>query len=228
MVTSISYGHAGWIGNLIVIPEYRNRGIGKELMVKAMNYLKKKGVKTIKLDAELRAVSLYRRLGFEQQCNSLRFSGMGKKHSPEDVEAMKHSHLNDVVRLDGYIFGADRRKVLKEIYQKFSQLCFVSYSSQQIVGYIMARERKGSFQIGPWICQPESQKAVEELLKATLDKLRGKKLRIGALELNESSVSMLRKYNFNEVEPSIRMVHGTRTDSSNIRGEYAIGSPDKG
>ena len=42
MVTSISYEKVSWIGNLIVVPQFRNRGIGRKLMIKVMNYLKSK------------------------------------------------------------------------------------------------------------------------------------------------------------------------------------------
>jgi ribosomal protein S18 acetylase RimI-like enzyme len=228
MVTSVSYGKVGWIGNVIVIPGYRNKGMGTKLMVQAMDYLKNKSVKTIELDAEQKAMSLYNRLGFKAVCKSLRFSGEGKFISTDNIKQMSESDIDNVVGLDSRIFGANRHKVIKKIYQKFPDLCFVSYKNQKLIGYIMARERKDDYQIGPWICQSDLPDSAEGLLKAALKKLMGNKIRIGTLELNKHSVTMIKKYCFNEIEYSVRMYYGEKKESGDVRGEFAIGAPDKG
>jgi hypothetical protein len=92
----------------------------------------------------------------------------------------------------------------------------------------MARERKGFFQIGPWICQPEYMQEPEELLKAVLHKLRGEGIKIGVLELNDNSLTILKKYQCKEIEPAIRMFYGKRKEGNYIQGEFATGAPDKG
>ena len=228
MVTSISYEKVGWIGNLIVVPQFRNRGIGGKLMMKAMDYLKSKGVETIELDAEQKAMSLYSRLGFKTVCKSLRFSGEGKFISTDSIKEMCESDIDDVIELDTCIFGANRERVIRKVYQEFSHLCFVSYKNQQLLGFIMGRERKDSYQIGPWICQPDLHIRAEELLKAALQKLMGNKIRIGVLELNKHSVAMIKKYGFNEIEYSVRMYYGEKKELGDVRGEFAMGAPDKG
>lgn len=228
MVTSVSYGEVGWIGNVVVIPEYRNKGMGTKLMLQAMDYLKGKGAETIELEAEQRPVALYKRLGFKELCKSLRFSGTGKIIEAHNINLMQDSNLDDVLKLDKETFGANRGKALNKAYQQFSHLCFVSYKSQELIGYIMAKERKGLFQIGPWICQPEYMQEAEELLKAVLYKLRGEKIKIGVLELNNNSLTILKKYQYKEIEPAIRMFYGKRKEGNYIQGEFATGAHDKG
>ncbi|NHJ04343.1 MAG: GNAT family N-acetyltransferase [Candidatus Heimdallarchaeota archaeon] len=63
------WGKMGWIGTFGVIPEYQSRGIGKDLMIKAINYLDKERYVT-KLALETMAdsadnIGLYSKLGFK-------------------------------------------------------------------------------------------------------------------------------------------------------------------
>jgi len=69
-VFSFNYGNIGWIGLLIVCPEYRGSGIGTKLMQTAIKYLRKMNVKTIKLEAVVKTLSLYERLGFKIEFES--------------------------------------------------------------------------------------------------------------------------------------------------------------
>jgi len=51
-VTVMAYGqNLAWIGMMIVAQEYRGRGIGKRLMLAALDYCESKHIETIKLDA---------------------------------------------------------------------------------------------------------------------------------------------------------------------------------
>jgi ribosomal protein S18 acetylase RimI-like enzyme len=63
-VTAIRYGTSGWIGNLIVRPDYRGRGIGSLLMGKALSALDEAGTATVWLTASRSGKPLYEKLGF--------------------------------------------------------------------------------------------------------------------------------------------------------------------
>lgn len=78
-VFSISYGKLGWIGFLIVKAEQRGMGIGTQLMKKAINYLLSHEVETIKLEAVPEIANLYRKLGFVDEYDSLRFAGTSRR-----------------------------------------------------------------------------------------------------------------------------------------------------
>ncbi len=49
MVTTTCYEQTAWIGNLIVEPDHRYRGVGTSLMNHAMSHLRNRGIQTIRL-----------------------------------------------------------------------------------------------------------------------------------------------------------------------------------
>lgn len=53
------------IGRVAVLPEARGRGIGTQLVRLLMEYARREGRKEAILDAQLSAMSLYEKLGFE-------------------------------------------------------------------------------------------------------------------------------------------------------------------
>ena len=78
-VFSVNYGNLGWIGLLIVRAEYRRKGVGTALMKEAINNLLTSGVETIRLEAISAIATIYRKLGFVDEYDSLRFSGITRK-----------------------------------------------------------------------------------------------------------------------------------------------------
>jgi ribosomal protein S18 acetylase RimI-like enzyme len=60
----------GAIHELVVLPEYRNRGIGKKLLEKALEYFKERGLPLAELwvgDENIRAIEFYKKHGFEER-----------------------------------------------------------------------------------------------------------------------------------------------------------------
>lgn len=230
MVTSTTYGALGWIGCLIVGQGSRQRGIGYKLMRQVIDYLGRKGVETIKLEAEQRAVPLYKRLGFADECRSLRFEGTGARYAAEEVVAMKPSDLDEVSQLDQRCFGADRSRIIRQAYQDFPDLCFVSYDEGELAGYIMAKTAAKTSKIGPWGCRADERgmSRAEPLFQTAITALRDKPVSVGVIEKNEMSLAILLKYGFRETPCSARMYLGANNHGSDPRGEFAIGSAPKG
>ncbi|WPM32541.1 GNAT family N-acetyltransferase [Hydrogenobacter sp. T-2] len=60
----------GAIHELVVLPEYRNRGIGRALVQKALEYFKSRGLDMAELwvgDENKQAIDFYKNLGFEER-----------------------------------------------------------------------------------------------------------------------------------------------------------------
>src|SRR2546430_17561255 len=57
----------GWIGMVLVDPKRRQLGIATKLINGALEYLAKRGVRTVKLDATPAGCSLYVKLGFTNE-----------------------------------------------------------------------------------------------------------------------------------------------------------------
>jgi ribosomal protein S18 acetylase RimI-like enzyme len=58
----------GWIGELYVKPEYRGRGLGKELINKAKQFFKDKGCRFVRLQVmndNIESLNIYKKLGFK-------------------------------------------------------------------------------------------------------------------------------------------------------------------
>src|SRR3989337_836308 len=72
IVTTIRFGHTGWIGNLILDQNHRSKGTGSQLLKHAMKYLKEKSVTTIGLYAYENLVSFYEKLGFKASSRFIR------------------------------------------------------------------------------------------------------------------------------------------------------------
>jgi predicted GNAT family acetyltransferase len=228
MVASTGYGEVGWVGNLIVLPEHRGRGIGAALMEAAIGHLQDAGARSVRLDSVPRAVPLYRRLGFREEYPSLRFRGQGRRLPSNGVERMSQADLAGVVELDKRFFGAPRERMLKRVLQDFPGLCFVARVDGRVTGYVMAKVGEGVYRIGPWICEPEKPEAAEGLLRRLMSEAAGQRLWAGVPGFNEASVEMLRESGFEVMPPSLRMCYGECKPMGDPVGVFGIGAPDKG
>jgi len=228
IVTTTTYGKLAWVGSLIVLEHYRGKGVGSELMKHAISYLKTKGVETIRLDAASKAIPLYKRLGFKEEYDSLRFIGAGRELICRKVSKMENEDLESVVHLDTRFFGANRERVLRRVYKDFQDLCFVSFTDEKLTGYIMAKRGINEIKVGPWICDPKHTEIAEELLKAILNEAKGMKIWVGIPSGNKKSVNILKKHGFVDQPKSIRMYYGKLGYVGLINGVFGIGAPEKG
>ena len=58
-------GKTGWLGNIIVIPGFRRRGIGNEITMHLVEYFKKKGCTNQMLVASEMGKNIYSKIGFK-------------------------------------------------------------------------------------------------------------------------------------------------------------------
>lgn len=230
-IFSISYASLAWIGYVIVKVEYRNRGVATLLMKKALDYLRSKRVQTVKLEAVPEIANLYRKLGFTDEYDSLRFVGASQKYDSakdRNVKPMIADEIAEVAMFDEKYFGADRSKVLGRLFQDYPELCFVSHEASGVEGYVMCRSAEFGYKLGPWVCKPESPEGAENLLSACLSATEPEsKIFIGTPAPNRTAIEILQKLGFKQYSRSIRMRHG-KTLNDRIGGIFAIGGPMKG
>ena len=231
-VFSISYGRLGWIGLLIVTAKYRRRGIGTLLTKTAMNYLLSRKVKTTKLEAVPKAANLYRKLGFVDEFDSLRLIRTERKimtTSSHCVKPLKNREIAQLAEFDAGYFGANRIKVLSELYQDNPQLCFVSRDGSKVAGYVMCYEAESGYRIGPLVCDPENPQVACELLVECMKAIRGnEKLYVGVPAVNGIAVEILQDFDFVQYSKSIRMCFGEKLETECVDGVFAIGGAEKG
>jgi predicted N-acetyltransferase YhbS len=230
-VFSVNYGKLGWIGLLIVRAECREKGVGTALMKKAISYLLTSGVETVRLEAVPAIANLYRKLGFVNEYDSLRFLGINKEidSAPSsNVKSLKEEMIKEVAEFDAEYFGANRIKILSGLYHDHPKLCFVSCAGTKIVGYIMCRKAEKGYRIGPWVCNPETPHVARELLTKCMEAIEeNAKLYVGVPAVNKKSVEILQDFGFEQYSKSIRMRFGKELDER-ASGIFAIGGPEKG
>ncbi len=191
------YGKSGFIGELIVHPEARGKGLGASLLNHAVSYLRRAGVETVYLDGVLPAVPLYERNRFRKICRSFRLSGkLAGQHHP-DVRAMTTGDLPSVYALDRQFFGADRSFFLARRLELFPELCKVMVSGNQVTGYILGQRGEGWISAGPWVVSEQNSEPMR-LLDGFAKELDLHDFSIGILASNSEAVRLIKALGFQE------------------------------
>lgn len=107
-------GNAGWLGNIIVLPEYRSYGIGSALTDYLVGFLQAKECTSMILIATKMGEPVYRKLGFETVSQYI-FLEREKAPVPARTSGIRPLNPKDTSRLlelDRVITGEDRRPFL--------------------------------------------------------------------------------------------------------------------
>jgi GNAT superfamily N-acetyltransferase len=222
------YGSAGFIGELIIRPEARGRGVGAALLKHGVQILKERGVGTVYLDGVLRAVPLYERNGFRKVCRSWRFLGtIAGKKSP-GVRRMTLDHLEQVIALDKRTFGADRGFFLSRRLELFPELSYMKMEDGRVTGFILGRGGSDWLAAGPWVVEESVLNPAELLITFALE-AHNRSISIGILETNQQACEMLRSFGFiAHPDSPWRMALGGSSDLGTSPNCYAVGSAAKG
>jgi GNAT superfamily N-acetyltransferase len=228
MIVATPYDNCGFLGELIVVPDFRGRGYGGQLMSRAIDYLHGRGCHSLYLDGDTPAVPLYERLGFTTVCRSLRFLGTIELAVHPYVRAMTTDDLATVLPLDREAFGADRSFFLRSKLEQCPHLCRVLTRDGNLSGYIFAQPGKEIVSVGPWWVDSAESRGLD--LLASLDEsCPHARLRIGVLETNSIVVERLRAdERFEETECSWRMVMGADVHLGASPWLWSIGAPATG
>ena len=173
IATSISYGKAGWFGNLVVKEKVRREGAGNLLTKHSVDYLKNKGVETIGLYAYPHLVKFYESFGFESDIEFLVLKGNADVPfvAQEGVKAAKRQDIPEIIGFDNRCYGADRQKLLDAILLNTGNLCYLSTENDEVTGYIVAKVYGGVSEVGPLICRVNHEEEALLLLKTVLSRL---------------------------------------------------------
>ncbi len=227
MVSAVSYGSFGFIGNLIVEKEQRKRGIGTDLMNHGIDHLERLGNASIFLDAVQEAQPLYQQLGFRRLCESMRFSGCIQCKQDRSTRVIQNQDTTSIFNMDRRAFGADRSFFLMNTLQHHRSTCKVAVDDKGVRGYCLAVQTPDWLKIGPLIVEEDAD-VVGNLLRALLEDWKTARVKVGVLEENTEAVKLYRSIGLQEASPSIRMIRGEQVPERKHGNEFAIGSPAKG
>jgi len=138
-ITAIQYGRSAWIGNLLVLPAFRQQGIGRALMEKVLHRLELSGAETVWLTASADGAHLYRTLGFKQVDRVQRWRGAGRG----PTKGSTAGYTAAVACIDSQGWGDSRRLIFAALP---TDACFLSVED----AFLLQTATAAGLHIGPW------------------------------------------------------------------------------
>lgn len=192
--TAVCYGRElAWIGMVLTDPAFRGRGLARNLMEHALDYLRGRGVGWVKLDATDMGHVLYERLGFRDECVIERW--MRPPGAVQRAGARPGVFEFDPA-LDRQAFGADRAELLR-------LLAGIESASMAGEGYAMGRPGSNAAYFGP--CVARSAGAARDLLTWFVGRHQHESVYWDILPANVEGVAMAHEFGFERVRELMRM-----------------------
>jgi hypothetical protein len=205
---------------VLVLPEFRRKGIGTALLKHAIAFLETDGVAAVRLDATPLGKKVYDGLTFRDEYGLERMEGTAYGQGVAGTE-MASEELAEVAAFDEERFGADRSRMLRLLWNQTPELCLASRSScGEIDGYLMARHGSDAFQIGPWIAR--NPDVAESLFLRALGALDGQRVFLDVPLLRSGPVSLVARHGFTTQRSFTRMYRGSLEYSGRPEDTYAI------
>lgn len=231
--TTVVYdGALAWIGMLIVLPDFRGRGLGRALLGHCCEHLRKAGVGSIKLDATPAGKTLYEKMGFEEEWTLRRWEisevPRNLPTTSDAVRKMENSDLGEVLSIDRETFGAARRDLLELLLaEKYG--AFVRGKAGQIDGFAFLRPGSNAYYLGPatgW-----SSDASSECVVAALRLIPGRPLFWDIPDANNAAIALATQLGLKVQRQLTRMRLGSHckpAKPASEKAQFAIAGPELG
>jgi GNAT superfamily N-acetyltransferase len=229
VLTTTAYGPLAFLGAVIVAPDLRGKGVGQQMMEAALRHLRDAGVRTVRLYAYLNAVRFYERLGFHREYEVIRWHGAATAGAGiRGVRPMRPADLDGLVRMDTTYFGSDRRALIAWLAEEFSNTFFVAERAGHLRGFIVGNPGGTSYEIGPWVVEPTSDRVAEALFDALIGTAGASEVALSGPSRNRALLDFTQTHRFNEVFRALRMWWGSDESRGNPEGIWALGGLEKG
>src|SRR2546425_5345434 len=147
VLTTTTYDALAFLGAVIVSPELRGKGVGKQMMEAALDHLRRRGVRTVRLNAYLNAVRFYERLGFHGEYEVIRWHGRATGRNASNVRPIQKADIESLIQLDTVYFGANRRTLLARLAKEFPETFLVGEGAGHLKGFIVGSASGDSCEI---------------------------------------------------------------------------------
>jgi ribosomal protein S18 acetylase RimI-like enzyme len=226
-VTSIVYeGRFAWIGMVLVDPLFRGRGIGTQLLTKAIEYLDSAGVPTLKLDATPQGRPIYEKLGFVPEYDIERWILHREQGSLASLPPTTLPDFDKILELDHEVFGADRRELLRSIHLDAPDFTLAVKLHGELAGYALGRGGTRADHLGPWVAWDEP--TAWELLDEFLHRSVRETIFVDVLKDNSVAVGLLQSRRFKLSRSLTRMYRGPNAHPGSPELVCAILGPEFG
>lgn len=141
----VDFAPVRWVGNVVVAPTARGRGVGARMVEDSM-----RDARTVGLYAVEKAVTLYERAGFvgHGEAWALRASS-ARPARPAITQPFRREDLREAARLDREWTGMDRAYLLRELHAAYPDTGRVARVDGRLTGYGFAKPSPGLTEVGP-------------------------------------------------------------------------------
>ncbi len=231
-VTAISYQNKlAWIGMMLVSRQFRGKGISKILLNTVIKELKE--FETIKLDATLAGIPMYRKLGFVEEYKICRMvsSRLGnvKKNRHGvifNLSQITENNISNIVSMDKGFFGVDRYDLFKFLLKSRKDICLQLGEYDDLKGYVLGRKGSNFIQIGPLVA--DSTESAKNLLSNAFEKLKGHPIVLDVILNKIELINWLLSIGFTHQRKFTRMYLKSNKYFKAIDNQYLISGPELG
>ena len=215
-----------WIGMVLVDPAYRRQGIGKQLLQKALQILQDE--ETIKLDATPAGREIYLKLNFvdEYHLSRMIINSSEEKLEVSTARTLQKNDLNELAEFDRKIFGANRKPLLKWMFEEAPEYAFIVKEKNEIMGYCLGRHGYNSNHVGPVVTKDFA--IAKDLVAAALNNNLNQSIILDVLHFDQEWMKWLISIGFTEQRSLIRMYHGSNRFAGVPEKQFAILGPEFG
>jgi GNAT superfamily N-acetyltransferase len=247
--TTCIFDGVAWIAMVLVDKAVRGRGIGTGLLKHALDYLKERNVRTVRLDATPAGRPIYEKLGFVPEYELARYQGTPDSRSwtldsrcgtaipstslrtglAVSSRAGSPCHaseyrVSDIIELDRRMTGTNRQKMLSRLFEEFPELAHVARQGNQVQGYIAGRPGANATQVGPCIA---TAGAGPSLLSDSLSHCVGRPVFVDVPLDNAGALRIAEAAQLTVQRCFTRMCLGERIND-NVQAIWASSGPEKG
>ena len=198
--TTIIHNDVAWLAHIIVLPDYRNQGIGKLITQTLVDKAHAEQCETIYLLATELGEPVYKKIGFQTETEYVSFKGEkinDALEADEYIEPYANAFRNQISILDQLVSGEDR---MFHIDQHLSS-GFVCLHDNDVMGYYLPT-------FGDGLIIAKDAVAGEALMKL---RLTTKDFAVFPVE-NVPATAFMEKHNFTSFRTQKRMRFGKKRD----------------
>ena len=173
--TSAAAAGCAWISMVLVLPQFRRRGLATRVLREALAFLRDRHLVPV-LDATPAGYPVYIQEGFAPAWGFRRYRREAVSLDPDAAEAPRTRRIDDrdwpaILAFDARVFGADRGRMLKALSRRMPVAARVAEEDGRVTGFILGRDGLEACQLGPLVARDAH--TAQLLMDDVLDALAG-------------------------------------------------------
>jgi predicted GNAT family acetyltransferase len=222
---AIVFGPVAWIAMVLVEETLRGRGIARAMMNHALNFLDRRGVTSVRLDATPLGQPLYDRLGFVEQFRLNRYGGvLPAAAAVAAVGAVAPHQWEGLAALDEGVTSTDRRPALLQLFAEHPENTRCVRRGERLAGFLTTRPGSKALYLGPCLADAD---AGPLLLTDVCHRFAGQRAFLDIPEPNVAATRLVDQWGLTVQRQLTRMVRGAAV-RERLEWLWSSAGPEKG